>query len=198
MQTSTEYTEDPNVNDEAAYDTEAIDISQIQGSPSDSVNKNTYPALAPGTYVSPDRSITHAVKSTEKDGTPYISFKLAFSPFLKEDGEPVKQKPPFCNVNTLPRKDGGLTSVADYLLAFGIDGRLLAGQPLIDEVMSTQDKPVKVRTGIVQDWKTAAPGTRKKRDDFFKQGDRYFSEAKDPITGDVIKGWAEVYGFRKY
>lgn len=186
--------EDPNVNDEAA-----IDIESIQGSPADSVNKKAFPALSPGIYVSSTRSISYEAKKTEKEGTPYIGFKVAFTPFITEQGDPVKQRPPFCNVNTLPRKDGALTSVAEYLLAFGIDARLLGGQALIDEMLSTQDKPVKVRTGIVQDWKTTAPGTKKRRDDFFKLADgKYVNEAQDPVSGELIKGWSEVYGFRKY
>lgn len=185
-------TEDPNINDQ-----EAIDIESIQGSPSDSVRAG-FPLLPPGIYISSTRTIGITAKRTD-DGVPYIAVKLAFGPFLDEAGEPVKQKPPLCNLNTLPRKDGSLTSLADYLAAFGIDARLLVGSALVESINETAEKPVKVRTGIEEDWKERPAGARAKRDEFFKNAaGKYVSEAVDPSDGRVVKGWANVYGFRKY
>lgn len=192
---TTEYTE-PNINDE-----DAMDFEGIVGSPTDSVDRNAFPTLTPGIYVSPERKLEIEKKETT-EGVKYLSVKIAFSPLQTESGEPVKQKLGFGRLNTLARRDGSLTSVAEYLKAFGVDARLLSGKDLVDALMETQEKPVIVRTGIEEDFRSRPAGEKAKRDDFFK-ADRggkivYLSEVKDMESGRVVKGWPCVYGYRTY
>lgn len=192
--TVTDYTEEPNINDEEAIDTSYDDI---QGSPADSHRIGGFPLLPPGIYLSSTRTLKHSKEYT-KDGVPYMKVEVAFAPFLTESGDAVKQRPPFCRLNTIPRKDGGLTSLADYLAAFGVDARLLSGSSLVEAVEATQDQPVLVRTGIKEDWRSVPAGEKAKKDEFFLSPDgKYLSEAQDS-SGRLVKGWAEVYGFRKY
>lgn len=190
--TTETYTE-PNINDE-----EACVFEDVQGSPSDSQDNKPYPALPPGLYISARRTLSFERK-TSKDGTPYVSVKLTFEPLQDEEGTLIKQGLGNIWINTLPRRDGGLTSVAEYLKAFDVDARLLSGKALQEALQETQDKPVVVRTGLEDSYKDRAPGEKAKRDDFFKRSDgKYVSAVKDPDSGRTIKGWPIVYGFRKY
>lgn len=185
---------DPNIND-----TDALDFEGIQGSPADSQDMTAYPVLPPGTYISGSRAFEFNIK-TSKDDVKYMQVKVVFQPFMDEAGTTQKLKPPMTFLNTLPRRDGGLTSVAEYLKAFGVDARLLAGQDLKDAIEQTAEQAVVVRTGIEDSYKDRPAGTRAVRDDFFKRAadGKHISVVKDPSSDRMVKGWPMVYGFRKY